>query len=382
MTDGFFSLSHSQQARLIDICQHLEESILHQVPIHIHYDGQNIQKGRIVPIRRQRRRKHNLALSFKTLRDFFHQGPDENTDLRRRCRLQEQDRWRLECLLAQSLLYLFQSPWLPKAWDLCAIKFAQDDSSCNTAKPYASCTLRQSFFQEQEAKNDSPNYLEASDRMVEFGFLLLQIELGGELKLTEKERDDEYGIDAAIERHIDEREGDIKDPLKRVLKACLEFDDHVYETDSTIADDDLKSRLVILKHILSPLKELLEMNYATVAKDIPDLILSPSTEQVLSHKKNLTIPTRSQDLERSRSPPIAPGLPNTAFLDFVSQTPSPQLQDFAMAQRTQLVSRNAIKAKRTSCVGVHQHTTVSSPTPPKSLVLFDENDHASDLSDR
>lgn len=370
MTDGFNSLPYSPKTPLVDICQHIEEFTQQQIPIRIHYDEQNIWKDRIIPERRQRRRKHDPQLSYRTLHDLFQQNMDENNDIRRTSRLQEQDRWRLECLLAQSLFYLFQSPWLPKAWDLCRIKFTQDSSSCNTAKPYTSCTLKPSSFQEREVRNNSPNYLEASDCMVKFGFLLLQLELGRELKLTEKERDDEYGIDTAIERYIDERSGDIKDPLKRVLKACLDFDRYVNEIGSTVAEDDLKPRLIILKHILFPLKELLELNYATVAKDIPDLI-SASIEQVVSYQEKLTIPIHSRDFERSSSTTVTSGIRNTAFHGSISRIPSPQLHRDAVAQFSQVVSRNTIQGRK-PFANMYQHRTIFPPTSPNPVALLDD----------
>lgn len=379
MIDGFNSLPHSHKASLVDICQHIEEFTQQQISICIHYDEQNIWKDRFIPERRQRRRKHDSRLSYKTLHDLFQQSTDENNDIRRTSRLQEQDRWRLECLLAQSLFYLFQSFWLPKAWDFCRIKFIQDSFSCNIAKFYIFCTLKPSFFQKRKVRNNSPNYLKTSDCMMKFGFLLLQLELGRKLKLTENERDDEYDIDAAIERYVDERSDDIKNFLKRVLEACLNFDRYIYEIGSTVAEDDLKSHLIILKHVLFLLKELLELNYVTIAKEIPDLIFSASIEQVVNYQEKLTIFTRSRDFERSRSTTVTSGIRNTAFHGSIFRIPSTQLHDDAVAQFSQAVSENAIQEKR-FFVNMYQHRTVFASMSSNPVVLLD--DRTSNFNDR
>lgn len=345
------------------------------MPIELDYDGQKIWKSRIVSIRP--RKRHNLELSYKTLRDFIQHCSKTQDDLRGRGRFQEKDRRKLQCLLAQSLLYLFHSPWLPEAWDLGGIKFTQDESGHNTGKPYASCTLSQSSFLQR-----GPDYNDPDGRlfMAKFGFLLLQIELGGELELTEDEKeDDELGIETALDRHIDSWSGDIKDPVKRVLYACLDFCDYVEQIDSAIVDNDLKSRLVILNHILYPLKKVLEMNYSTVAKDIPDLMYSASTEQDHGHQDNLQTRSRSRDLERSKSPPVASGLLNgSANERFISRIPSPHLPGVAVAQ----MSKNSFEEKNTSFVSIQQRTPISFPTSPNPLVLFDEDDHALGFSDR
>jgi hypothetical protein len=337
-------------------------------------------KGRTVSGRR--REKQDLAWSYKTLGDLIQAGDGP------RCggKLQERDRRRLQCLLSQSIFYLYQSPWLPKPWDLDDIIFAQEQSSYNIKRPYTPCPLRQSPSAAQDPLEESLIESEVPLFMAKFGLLLLQIELGEELQLSKKEKLDEFGAETALDRHLDTRSGDIKDPVKRVLYACLDFTEHVEQTDNPSLTDDLKSRLVILNEILTPLKEVLELSYADVAKDIPDIVHSAPTQRDPRQQGSFHVSSRPKHMERSGTPPVPTGLFNRAAgKSFPLQTPSTHLLGFAVTQSARLVVSNDMPDEKSKYWAhsktVHltaiqpPHGSIASSPSSNSLVLFDEDDH-------
>jgi hypothetical protein len=341
-------------------------------------------KGRTVSGRR--REKQDLAWSYKTLGDLIQADYRSSDGPRCGGKLQERDRRRLQCLLSQSIFYLYQSPWLPKPWDLDDIIFTQEQSSYNIKRPYAPCPLRQSPSAAQDPLEESLIESEVPLFMAKFGLLLLQIELGEELQLSEKEKLDEFGAETALDRHLDTRSGDIKDPVKRILYACLDFTEHVEQTDNPSLTDDLKSRLVILSEILTPLKEVLELSYADVAKDIPNIVHSAPTQRDPEQQRSFHASSRSKHIERSGTPPVPEGLFNRAAGESISPwTPSNHLLGFAVTKRACLVVSNDMPDEK-SKYGAYSETVhlsaiqhsdglVASSPSSNSLVLFDDDDH-------
>ena len=302
------------------------------------YKGWSIWEGRT----RHSRKKPDLEEPHVSLRDLFQSG-DAN-------QLGERDRFRLEYLLAQSLPYLFQSPWLPKLLDLHVITLIREQSNRNPAKPYAKpyvySTLTRLNPEDLEIKAESYNDDEIYEFMLTFGFLLLQIELGRELDLNEEERSDEkHSVEIAFSRHIEEQEGNIKDPLKQIFNACLDFSAYIDKIDYRIKDPSIKSYIVIIKHILSPLKELLEVNYPSVAKDLANLIQLVSTKQVATQQDYPTCQS-NKDLERESFP---------TALTHSAEPRISQFQASAEMQADHNASRNYVGGREMSMLNVHQH---------------------------
>ena len=261
-----------------DMCRHLSESRKRRRPIIIHYNQDCIWTDQSVA--GNLLKKEALAVSYRTLGDVIEPAPRTIGPHQDRVSIQRGHRRLLQCILAQSLLYLYGSPWLPDVWDLAAISFIIQKSKYNIKKAYAACHIYQPASTSLECSQDSSNEVDSADFMVSFGLLILQIEHQQKLELSEEERDDEdgYGMEFALDRYIGELAGDTDAPLQRVLRACLNFTQCVDQIPQLI-DKDLKFRVAIFRNILAPLKNWLATTFPALAAQIPPTAISENSSE-------------------------------------------------------------------------------------------------------
>lgn len=289
-----------QQIKPLNVCKYLRDSIKRQKPISIYCSQGSIWKG-YAPVG-ERLKGRALESSYKTLGDLFQGNHPSTSESQRRKYLELSNRRRLQCLLAQSLLHLYQSPWLPDVWDLDSVIFAHEQSSFSIKEPHSPCDLCLPSSSEQDNPKDPHIEPDMRTFMIKFGFLLLQIERQQRLELSEEEKLEDFGHDIALHRYLKELSGSVEEPFQKVLRSCLDFDECVDQIKLSISDD-LKCRLAIFKLILAPLMEILAFSFPNVAAEISPMQAqeAPRNATVESVGHGLVDPTgRNQSTQDSQ----------------------------------------------------------------------------------
>ena len=237
------------------------------------------------PIVGSQLKKEDLELSHKTLNDLFHESEASIPNLGSRKPLKPRDKRRLQCLLAQSLLFLFQSRWVQGVWDLRNITFTLKKCGYDITRPYVSCSLGKILAQKQQVSKDQMSESDIGCFMIHFGLLLLQIECGRELELSEEEKAEDLGHELALDRYLEELKGDFENRFQQVMQACLDFEQCIEQICDPRLTDELKLRLAISQHILKPLEEALAFSYPDVAAEISTSSAQPERKKEIIQAK-------------------------------------------------------------------------------------------------
>ena len=185
-------------------------------------------------------------------------------------RVRSPDARRLQCLLAQSLLFFHPSLWMPEILELTNINFAFKQSTYDLKNPYMHCALRRACADHICNSEEASHTADAVDFMVYFGLLLLQVEVGEQLPISEEDRQEEYGHEFALQRYIQQYAGQLDARFLKVLEGCLDFKGACLEQVSHLdLLADLQFRLAVSRYIVEPLKESLAFNYPDIAAEIP-----------------------------------------------------------------------------------------------------------------
>lgn len=176
----------------------------------------------------------------------------------------------VQYLLSESVLHLYNSPWLLDIWQPDHIEFPKDGKLLNFRRPYYPSSLQVDTSQESipEKVDVSDPYDHAEMFMAKFGLLILQLQLQQVFPLEVEDQSDDIWPLIALGRYYDDFKESIE-PIKEVVDACLDFRRHLFEElDAQEESDAFKFRMVFYKLILMPLRVILQLNFPDVAKEI------------------------------------------------------------------------------------------------------------------
>lgn len=171
---------------------------------------------------------------------------------------------KLQCLLAQSLLYLYhpKSPWLSQLGDLASLNFSRHGTQVDFDKPYMSNNLKRSTEEHAPKMLENDEEPDIGRFMARFGLLLLQLEHRMILPLDVEDGDEESeGYETALMRHLDELESskDFARPpesIQRIFDICCDFTERVaFFSKQGSHSDHWMNLFTIFKEIVKPLIE-------------------------------------------------------------------------------------------------------------------------------
>ncbi|RTE76398.1 hypothetical protein BHE90_009126 [Fusarium euwallaceae] len=175
----------------------------------------------------------------------------------------------VQYLLSESVLHLYNSPWLLDIWQPDQIEFSKGSRLLDFRKPYYSSSLFVELSPESSPGTTADlDPYHADTFMAKFGLLLLQLQLQQAFPLEAEDQSDDIWPSIALGRYYKDFEESIE-PIKEVVGACLDFRRHLFEDlDAWEESDIIKFRVVFYKHILKPLRAILELNFPALAKEI------------------------------------------------------------------------------------------------------------------
>jgi len=256
--------------------------------------------------------EHN-ALSFDNIVELFAPNSVSNntapSDLRKSSGFSEAHRRRLQCLLAQSLMYLYYSPWLTNIGDMNNLSVPSPGIQGNLEKPYTLCTVKPTRKGRADMNLEADETSELRTFMAKFGLTLLRIQFQKNLELTDEEESlEDMGYEVALRRYIKQLNVELDSPfsIQEAVHACCDFPRIIEETCSPLlSDDKIKCRLAIFKKILDPLATDLLDNYNSIGLGSPHLLttrtlgytigdirisLTNAISEINSHKKETVHP--------------------------------------------------------------------------------------------
>ncbi|RMJ15230.1 hypothetical protein CDV36_005140 [Fusarium kuroshium] len=176
----------------------------------------------------------------------------------------------VQYLLSESVLHLYNSPWLLDIWQPDHIEFPKDGTLLDFRRPYYPSSLRvepsqESVLEQVEALDP---YDHAETFMAKFGLLVLQLQLQQAFPLETEDQSDDIWPLIALGRYYNDFKESIE-PIKEVVDACLDFRRHLFEDlDAQEESDAFKFRIVFYKRIMMPLRVILQLNFPDVAREI------------------------------------------------------------------------------------------------------------------
>ncbi|KAF2796627.1 kinase-like protein [Melanomma pulvis-pyrius CBS 109.77] len=270
-----------------DICRHVQKVRNFLKPVKMYFNEAQIRAAgtaRIPAICRE-----DIVDSFDRIIDLIKQKPDPN--LLEAPIFPEAHRRRLQCLLAQSLLYLYPSPWLQNMCDLENLEVQRPGVQGGLKKPYTLCTVSPTAYSKNNGSPDFDETLYLRVFMAKFGLLLLRIQFQQSLELSADEMNREEGYEMALLRYIKQLNVDLNTPLpiQRAVNACRDFPQIIEESCSPLLrDENIKCRLTILKEILNPLTTDLLDTFRSVSEESPHLIITRKLEEKWKDIQNST----------------------------------------------------------------------------------------------
>lgn len=211
--------------------------------------------------------------SQTTLRELLESGGVRN-QYNELCEFEKEDQKSIELLLAYSLLCLRGTSWLQACVGVDEIiSFPSPDSEdlLSRWRPHLPCTL-----------GEKAQICDEIDQIRAFGILLMELESGlRATSLPELDFEPDYENpragptkDAVLERMLAEWARKVDDGYFRVASACLDFPNRAElmlpflgEHADKIGDENLeklKRTAAIFKHVVMPLREILEKRHSNV----------------------------------------------------------------------------------------------------------------------
>ncbi|KAH6871551.1 peptidase S8/S53 domain-containing protein, partial [Thelonectria olida] len=177
----------------------------------------------------------------------------------------------LAVTLAQSLLQLYQGPWIQRDWASKHLFFMYEtDKVYNIHQPYLSCFLSSEAGYQSDIRDPKHNY----PLILSFGRLLMEMEKGESINIT-KEINKRPSLYKTLKSHFDEwKKEQLTLHYADAVNGCLKFPQWMREHTLNHPGDSQEAacRKVILEKILYPL-ELEVRNFPETAFGTRDLDL-------------------------------------------------------------------------------------------------------------